>query len=68
MGYALIAIGGLVFAGVFFRNFLALGTAGELLSAGTMPLSNISVGLEVAGAFVLLWTEFLDQALLVRGE
>jgi multicomponent Na+:H+ antiporter subunit B len=68
MGYALIAIGGLVFAGVFFRNFIALGTAGEILSAGTMPLSNISVGLEVAGAFVLLWTEFLDQALLVRGE
>jgi multicomponent Na+:H+ antiporter subunit B len=68
MGYALIAIGGLVFAGVFFRNFLALGTAGELLSAGTMPLSNIAVGLEVAGAFVLLWTEFLDQALLVRGQ
>jgi hypothetical protein len=33
-----------------------------------MPLSNIAVGLEVAGAFVLLWTEFLDQALLVRGQ
>jgi multicomponent Na+:H+ antiporter subunit B len=67
-GYAFVGIGGLVFAAVFFRNFIALGTSGELLSAGTMPLSNIAVGLEVAGAFVLLWTEFLDQALLVRGD
>jgi multicomponent Na+:H+ antiporter subunit B len=67
-GYAFIGIGGLVFAGVFFRNFIALGTPGQLLSAGTMPLSNIAVGLEVCGAFVLMWTEFLDQALLTRGE
>jgi multicomponent Na+:H+ antiporter subunit B len=67
-GYALIGAGGLIFAGVFFKNFLALGTAGELLSAGTIPLSNLAVGLEVAGAFVLLWTEFFDQALVVRGD
>jgi hypothetical protein len=33
-----------------------------------MPLSNLAVGLEVAGAFVLLWTEFLDQALVIRGD
>jgi multicomponent Na+:H+ antiporter subunit B len=67
-GYAFVGIGGMVFASAFFRNFIALGTSGELLSAGTMPLSNLAVGLEVCGAFVLLWTEFLDQALLVRGE
>ena len=65
--YALIGLGGLIFAAVFFKNFLPLGTAGDLLSAGTIPLSNIAVGIEVAGAFILLWTEFLDQALLVRG-
>jgi multicomponent Na+:H+ antiporter subunit B len=67
-GYAMVGVGGLIFAGTFFKNFLPLGTAGELLSAGTMPLSNLAVGLEVAGAFVLLWTEFLDQALVVRGD
>jgi hypothetical protein len=33
-----------------------------------MPISNLAVGLEVTGAFVLLWTEFLDQALVIRGE
>ena len=65
--YALIGLGGLIFSGVFFHNFIALGTPGKLLSAGTIPLSNIGVGIEVAGAFILLWTEFLDQALVVRG-
>ncbi len=64
--YGLIGLGGLVFAGVFFKNFLGLGTPGELLSAGTIPLSSMAVGLEVTGAFVLLWSEFLDQALIVR--
>jgi multicomponent Na+:H+ antiporter subunit B len=63
-GYALIGLGGLVFAGVYLKNFLPLGTPGKLLSAGMMPLNSIAVGLEVAGAFLLTWTEFLDQALL----
>jgi multicomponent Na+:H+ antiporter subunit B len=67
-GYGLVGAGGLVFAGTFFHNFLPLGTAGKLLSAGTMPISNIAVGIEVAGAFVLLWTEFFDQALVIGGE
>jgi multicomponent Na+:H+ antiporter subunit B len=65
-GYALIGLGGLVFAGVFFQNFLPLGTPGQLLSAGAIPLSSMAVGLAVTGAFVLLWSEFLDQALIVR--
>jgi len=67
-GYALLGIGGLVFASVFLRNFLPLGSAGHLLSAGFMPLNSIAVGLEVTGAFLIVWTEFLDQALLIRNE
>jgi multicomponent Na+:H+ antiporter subunit B len=67
-GYGLIGLGGIVFAGVFFKNFLGFGTPGELLSAGTIPLSSMAVGLEVTGAFVLLWSEFLDQALIVRHQ
>jgi multicomponent Na+:H+ antiporter subunit B len=65
-GYALIGLGGIVFASVFFKNFLGFGTPGDLVSAGTIPLSSMAVGLEVTGAFVLLWSEFLDQALIVR--
>ena len=67
--YALIGLGGLIFASVYLQNYLPLGTPGHLLSAGMMPLNSIAVGLEVTGAFLLTWTEFLDQDLLVgRGE
>jgi multicomponent Na+:H+ antiporter subunit B len=67
-GYVLVGLGGLIFSGVFFKNFIASGSAGHILSGGTMPISNIAVGIEVAGAFVLLWTEFMDQALVIRGR
>jgi hypothetical protein len=29
-----------------------------------MPVNSLAVGIEVTGAFLLTWTEFLDQALL----
>jgi multicomponent Na+:H+ antiporter subunit B len=67
-GYGLIGLGGLIFAGIFFTNFIDLGKPGTLLSAGTIPLSSIAVGFEVTGAFVLIWSELLDQALVIRGE
>jgi multicomponent Na+:H+ antiporter subunit B len=67
-GFVLIGLGGLVFSGVFLKNFLRLGKPGELLSAGTMPLISISIGVAVAGAFVLLWSEFLDQAIAIRSD
>jgi multicomponent Na+:H+ antiporter subunit B len=67
-GYALIGLGGLIFAGVYLQNFLPLGAPGHLLSAGMMPLNSIAVGLEVAGAFLITWTEFLDQTLLSSGR
>lgn len=66
-GYALMGVGGLIFTGVFLKNFLPLGTPGQLLSGGMVPLNSIAVGLEVSGAFLLVWTEFLDQALIVTG-
>lgn len=62
--YALIGVGGLVFAGVFLKNFLPYGTPDELLSGGTMPLSSIAVGLEVSGGLLLIFSEFLDQSFL----
>jgi multicomponent Na+:H+ antiporter subunit B len=67
MGYGLIGFAGLIFAGAFFENFLPLGLSGHLLSAGQIPLASIAVGIEVAGAFLVGWTEFLDQALVIRG-
>jgi multicomponent Na+:H+ antiporter subunit B len=67
-GFVLLGIGGLVFADVFLQNFLDLGKPGSLNSAGTIALVSISIGIEVAGAFLLIWSEFLDQAMLVRSQ
>ena len=63
-GLALIGVGGLIFGGIFLQNFLPYGTADELLSAGIMPIVSIAVGLEVTGAMLLIFSEFLDQSLL----
>jgi multicomponent Na+:H+ antiporter subunit B len=65
-GYALFGLGGLIFASVYLKNFMPLGIPGHLLSAGFIPLNSVAVGLEVTGAFLLIWTEFLDQALIVQ--
>jgi multicomponent Na+:H+ antiporter subunit B len=67
-GFVLIGLGGLVFGGVFLQNFLPYGTPDELLSAGTMPVVSIAVGLEVTGGLLLIFSEFLDQSLLSSTE
>ena len=67
--YAMLGLGGLVFASRYLQNYLPLGIPTHLLSGGFMPLNSIAVGLEVSGAFLLVWTEFLDQALISgRGD
>jgi multicomponent Na+:H+ antiporter subunit B len=63
-GFLLLALGALVSAGVTLKNVLPLGTTGMLLSAGTIPVGNIAVGIEVTGAVALILSEFLEQALL----
>lgn len=40
---------------VFFSNFLPLGNPGELISAGVIPLYNIFIGIEVAGAILTIF-------------
>jgi multicomponent Na+:H+ antiporter subunit B len=65
-GYALVGLAGLVFVGVFFKNFLPLGIPGHLLSAGQLDIASVAVGVEVSGAFLVAWSEFSDQAILVR--
>jgi multicomponent Na+:H+ antiporter subunit B len=67
MAYALVAVAGLVFAGVALFNFLPYGTTSMLLSSGTIALLSCAVGVEVTGAVALILTEFLDQTLL-RGR
>ena len=66
--FVLIGLGGLIISGVYMFNFIDPGTQKSLLSGGDIPLLNIAVGLEVAGAFSLAFIEFLDQTLLLRDK
>jgi multicomponent Na+:H+ antiporter subunit B len=65
-GYALLGLSGLVFAGIFLKNYIPLGIPGHLLSGGQLDVASVFVGLEVSGAFLVAWTQFLDQTLLVK--
>ena len=55
--FLIVALLGFV-GGYFFLNFIGRGTPFELFSAGTLPLSNIAIGLKVSaslyGVFVAL--------------
>jgi multicomponent Na+:H+ antiporter subunit B len=64
--FVLIGFAGLVVSGAFLENFLPLRSPGVLVSAGTIPLLSLAVGVEVSGGFVLLLSEFLDQLLVIR--
>jgi multicomponent Na+:H+ antiporter subunit B len=67
-GYVVTGLFGLVAAGAFLTNALPLGAPGTLLSAGTIPVINVAVGLEVAAGFTLLLSEFLEQTLVMGPE
>jgi multicomponent Na+:H+ antiporter subunit B len=67
-GFVALALGGLIAVGATLQNFLPLGTSGRLLSAGTIPVGNLAIGIEVAGAVALIVAEFLEQALLEERE
>jgi len=64
LAFALVAIGGLVFSGALLANFVAYGSLGQLLSAGTIPILSVVTGVEVAAALTLILSELLDQALV----
>ncbi|HVV30649.1 MAG TPA: MnhB domain-containing protein [Mycobacteriales bacterium] len=59
--YVVVGLGGLVASGAFLANDVPHGSTGAALSAGTVPLLNIAVGLEVGAGVVLLLSRFLRQ-------
>lgn len=64
---AVVALGvaGLVTGTGFLANVLPAGTFGQLLSAGTVPLFSIAIGIEVASGVVVLLAGFLEQDLAI---
>jgi len=59
--YAVIGLVSLLLGTAYLHNFGPLGTSGTLASGGTISMLNIASALEVSAAFVLLFTEFLEE-------
>lgn len=66
-GYALIGISALFAGAGFLTNWVPLGQTGSILSSGTIEWISLSVGLEVAGSFVLVMHSYLKEVILGQG-
>lgn len=66
--FACIGIAGVLAGTGFLEEILPAGPFGTLFSAGTVPLLNGAVGVEVASGVVVLLSSFLRQAVVIRGE
>jgi multicomponent Na+:H+ antiporter subunit B len=65
-GYVAVGLSGLALGTTFLVNVLPYGRIGQLDSSGTIAVIDTMVGLEVAAAFVLLVTEFVEEASMAR--
>jgi multicomponent Na+:H+ antiporter subunit B len=66
-GFVCVGLVGLLAGQCFMQNVLPLGTQGQLLSAGYVPVANGFVGVAVAAGIVLILTEMLEESLARRG-
>lgn len=64
--YVAVGFAGLLVAGSFLANFVPLGSMGGLYGGGTIWVLNLIVGFEVTAGCILIFTEFLEQAVLIR--
>jgi multicomponent Na+:H+ antiporter subunit B len=65
-GYAVIGIVSMLLGSAYLHNFGPFGTPGTLASAGSIPFLNVASALEVGAAFVLLFSEFLEELVVSR--
>jgi multicomponent Na+:H+ antiporter subunit B len=65
-GYAVIGVVSLLLGSAYLHNFGPLGTPGTLASSGTILMVNVATALEVSAAFLLLFTEFLEELVVTR--
>jgi multicomponent Na+:H+ antiporter subunit B len=63
--FACLGIAGAAVTTGFLANIIPWGTFGQLFSAGTVPLLNGAVGIEVTSGVIVLVAKFLDQAILL---
>jgi multicomponent Na+:H+ antiporter subunit B len=65
-GFILIGLAAAILGEPYLNNFLPLGKAGTVFAGGTVPLINLSVGIEVAAGILLLATAFLEETLVLQ--
>lgn len=68
MAFGGLGIAGIVVAGAFLANIIPSGSFGELVSAGTVPVLNGAVGLEVGCGMVVLLAHFLHQDIIIAAK
>lgn len=66
VAFGAFGLAGLAVTGGFLSQFLPAGRFENLVSAGTVPLLNIAVGVEVAAGTVVLLSGFLSQAIEIK--
>lgn len=59
-GYAIVGLAALASGSAFLTNLFGPGTAGKLLSGGSIPVLNWASGIAVTCAMLLLFAEFLE--------
>ena len=67
-GFVATGLVALVLGRPFLHNLLPYGLAGKLSSGGSIPIVNWATGLTVTAAFLLLFSEFLEERSLVLEE
>lgn len=67
LAFAGLGFAGMAIGGSFLANVIPFGEFGQLLSAGTVEVFNVAVGIEVSCGVVVLLAHFLRQAILLRG-
>jgi multicomponent Na+:H+ antiporter subunit B len=66
-GFVAVGLGVLASGAAYLANVLPLGkVAGAVDAGGTIPLISFCVGVEVAGAFMLIVSELLEQTLFLK--
>jgi multicomponent Na+:H+ antiporter subunit B len=65
---AALGVAATFIGGAFLSDIIPNGRFGNMFSAGTVPLLNGAVGIEVASGTAVLLAKFLEQAILVKGE
>ena len=60
-GYVVVGLAALLLGHAFLRAIGPLGTTGTMASGGSLLLLNLATALEVTAAFILIFTEFLEE-------